>query len=179
MIPHVALLRGINVGGKTTLPMADLRALLEAEGLGDVKTLLQSGNALFRAKADAALESRLEKAAAKRFGRPIDFFVRKQAEWEKLVAGNPFAKEAAADPGHLVVLALKADPSKETLAALKAAIKGPEYFAPGDRSLYLVYPDGIGRSKLTPALLEKHLGPGTARNWNTVQKIAASFDGST
>ena len=162
------------------VPMAELRALLEGMGLGGVKTLLQSGNVIFsgEAKDAAMLEQKLEAAAKKKFGRAIEFFVRDAATWKKIVAGNPFAGEAKRDPSHLVVLCLKEAPGKEALAALKAAIVGREVFRPGERCLYISYPDGIGTSKLTNAVIDRKLGlSGTARNWNTVLKIAATMEG--
>jgi uncharacterized protein (DUF1697 family) len=178
MISYVALLRGINVGGRTMVPMAELKALCEKEGLADVVTLLQSGNVIFKSDSSAAkLELQLEKAATKKFGREIDFFVRNGGDWKKLVAKNPFPAEAKDDPGHLVVLCLKVKPSAAALATLKSAIVGREYFRAGDRCLYLVYPDGIGTSKLTNAVIDRKLGTtGTARNWNTVRKIAALME---
>lgn len=179
MPKYVALLRGINVGGKVMVAMADLRKLFEAEGFPSAQTLLQSGNVIFDGNvADVdKLETKLEKAAAKKFGRAIDFVVRDGKTVAKIVAENPFAREAKDDPSHLLVLFLKSEPQPAAQAALKAAISGPEYFQAGDRCLYIVYPDGIGRSKLTNALFDKKLGmTGTARNWNTVRKIAALLD---
>jgi uncharacterized protein (DUF1697 family) len=180
VVKYVALLRGINVGGNAILPMAEVRAFFEGMGVGEVKTLLQSGNVVFSGKvADgAALEKKLEAAAKKKFGREIGFFVRDAAERKGIVAGNPFADEAKRDPGRLVVMCLKAAPKKGALAALKAAIVGRETFRAGEGCLYIYYPDGQGTSKFTNALIERKLGTnGTARNWNTVLKIAAMLEG--
>lgn len=177
MTYYVTLLRGINVGGNSLVAMADLRALLETLKFTDVKTLLQSGNVVFKSKPSADLETKLENAISEMAGRPIDCIVCTAIEWENLIAGNPFAKEAKNDPSHLLVMRLKDAPDAKALAALKAAISGPEYFEIKDKNLYLVYPDGIGRSKLTNVLIEKKLGTrGTARNWNTAQKIAALLE---
>ena len=176
MTSYVALLRGINVGGKTMIAMAELRKLFEGEGLVDVKTLLQSGNVLFKSASTAvALELLIEKNIEKKFGREVDVMVRDKTAWEKIIAKNPFADEAKNDPGHLVVLCLKSKPEAKALAALKAAIVGREYFAPGEKCLYLMYPDGIGTSKLTNVVFDRHIGTATARNWNTVLKIAAAL----
>ncbi len=178
MATHVALLRGINVGGNKMIPMTELKKLLEAEGFAGVKTLLQSGNVVFQSKTTdgAALEAQLERLIAKKFGHAVEVIVRDKADCEKIIAKNPFLKEAKDDPGHLVILCLKAKPSADALTALKAAIVGREYFKAGERCLYLVYPDGIGTSKLTNAVLDKKLGTsGTARNWNTVLKIAVAL----
>ena len=171
---HVALLRAVNVGGRS-LAMNELRAMLEDLGLDDARTLLQSGNAVFRsAKAPPALESLLEKATARRFGLATEFFVRAAREWDAVIDGNPFQREANDDPSHLLVMPLKSVPAAAQVEALRAAIKGRERVAIEGRCAYLVYPDGIGRSKLTIAVIESRLGTrGTGRNWNTVQKLAA------
>ena len=94
-----------------------------------------------------------------------------------VVARNPFRKEAERDPSHLVVMFLKAAANAKDLQAVQAAITGPEIIRADGRHLYIVYPAGIGKSRLTNALIEKKLGiRGTARNWNTVVKIAALAD---
>jgi uncharacterized protein (DUF1697 family) len=175
MATHLALLRAVNVAGKNSLPMAGLRQMLADLDLGNPRTLLQSGNAVFESsKSAAALEPLLEKTVTKRFGLTTDFFVRTAREWDAAIAANPFAREAKDDPSHLLVMPLKAAPTAVGLEALRAAIKGREQVAVHGRHAYLVYPDGIGRSKLTIALIESRLGTrGTARNWNTVQKLAA------
>ena len=173
---HIALLRGINVGGHATVAMADLRELLTALGFRDVRTLLQSGNAVFSGgKRDAAaLESQLEKETSKRLGLRPAFLVRSADEWADVIARNPFPNEAKHDPGHLIVMFLKSTPAASAVEALRAAVTGPEVIHAGARHLYITYPDGMGRSKLTGTSIEKKLGTiGTARNWNTVLKLAA------
>jgi len=172
---YVALLRGINVGGHKAVAMADLRHLLTQLGLADARSLLQSGNLVFGAngRTAARLERLLEAEAAKRLGLQTDFFVRSAKEWKSVVANNPFFKEAARDPGHLVVMALKDAPKDTDVKALQAAITGREVVRAGGKHLYIVYPDGIGRSRLTNAVIDKQLGTrGTGRNWNTVLKLA-------
>lgn len=90
------------------------------------------------------------------------------------MARNPFPEEAERDPGHLVVMILKGAPAAHEVKALQDAIRGRELVRADGRAAYVVYPDGIGRSRLTTALLEKKLGTrGTGRNWNTVLKLAA------
>jgi uncharacterized protein (DUF1697 family) len=176
MTTYVALLRGINVGGHKRISMADLRDLLTRMGLADVRSLLQSGNLVFGANGRTAtqLERLLEAEAEKRLGLQTDFFVRTAKEWKNVVAHNPFPKEAASDPGHLVVMFLKDTPSVTGVKALQAAITGREVVRAAGKHLYIVYPDGIGRSRLTNAVIDKQLGTrGTGRNWNTVLKLAA------
>ncbi len=180
MTPYIALLRAVNVGGKTKIGMADLRALLAELGLAEPRSLLQSGNLLFRSEGRTAaeLESLLATETAKRLGLKTDFFVRTAAEWDAVVASNPFPREAESDPGHLVVMALKAAPEAAAVAALQATIVGRETVRAVGRQAYLVYPDGIGESKLTIQRIEKALGTrGTGRNWNTTLKLQAQVRG--
>jgi uncharacterized protein (DUF1697 family) len=174
MANHVALLRGINVGGNKLLAMAELRALWERLGFEDVSTLLQSGNVVFQSegKTTEAMESLLEVAIEKRFGHAVTCLVRNRAELKKVIARNPFPKEAEQDPGHLLIMFLKRDPKKSDVEALRSAIKGPEMLSAWGKQLYIVYPAGVGTSKLTNGLIERKLGmSGTARNWNTVRKL--------
>lgn len=94
-----------------------------------------------------------------------------------MIAGNPFPKEARNDPARLVVLFLKSAPSREAATALKRAIVGREIVNVIGRHAYVVYPDGMGRSRLTSVLIEARLGTrGTARNWNTVMKLGAMLE---
>jgi uncharacterized protein (DUF1697 family) len=176
MTIYVALLRGINVGGHKQVSMADLRDFLRQLGLTEVRSLLQSGNLVFRsaARTGAHLERLLEAEAGKRLDLQTDFFVRTAEEWKAVVAHNPFRKEAERDPGHLVVMFLKDAPDVKDVEALQAAITGSEVVRAQGRHAYIVYPSGIGRSRLTNTLIEKKLGTrGTGRNWNTVLKLGA------
>jgi uncharacterized protein (DUF1697 family) len=173
---YIALLKGINVGGHKMVAMADLRKLLTDVGLSEPKTLLQSGNLVFRSRtrSTAQLETLLETEIAKRLGVSAEIFVRSAAEWDAIVARNPFGNEAKRDPGHLLVLLLKTAAKPKNMEALRAAIRGREVVRADGTHAYAVYPDGIGRSKLTNPLIEKALGTSvTGRNWNTVLKLAA------
>jgi uncharacterized protein (DUF1697 family) len=179
MPAFVALLRAVNLGPHNKISMADLKAIAEGCGLMEAKTLLQSGNIVFHAKArsSAALEKLLETALSKELELKTPVVVRSAAEWRAALDENPFAKEAKSDPSHLLVMPLKAKVEKSAVAALVSAIPGREQVKLSGQQLYLVYPDGIGESKLTSALIEKKLGvPGTARNWNTAQKILAILE---
>jgi len=174
MTTHIALVRGINVGGHKQVAMAHLRDLLTQLGLADPRSLLQSGNLIFRSsrRTSAQLELLLEAEAQKRLGLQADFFVRTAEEWKRVVARNPFAAEAKRDPGHLVVMFLKQAPDAKSVEALQAAIAGPEIVRAEGTELFIVYPNGMGRSRLTHALIEKKLGTrGTGRNWNTILKL--------
>jgi uncharacterized protein (DUF1697 family) len=156
--------------------MSVLRELMEALGFAGAKTVLQSGNLVFDSGrlSGSALERRLEQETAERLRVSADYVVRTAAEWHKVIARNPFPREAKQDPGHLVVMFLKSAPAAKNVQALRAAIKGPEVIHDDKQQLYIFYPEGIGRSKLTGVLIEKVFGTrGTARNWNTILKLAA------
>jgi uncharacterized protein (DUF1697 family) len=180
MAVHVALLRAINVGGRKPIIMAELCNLLTELGFVGVRSLLQTGNLVFQSEARTGtdLEDFLEEAAAKHLGLHTDILVRTEEEWKRIVAKNPFRDEAERDPAHLVVMFLKRAPGAKEVEALRAAIKGPEIVSLDSTHAYIVYPAGIGRSRLTNSLAEKKLGThGTARNWNTVLKLASLVAG--
>jgi uncharacterized protein (DUF1697 family) len=172
---YVALLRAVNVAGANPLKMAELRAVCVSLGYADAQTLLQSGNLVFTTapRATAALESELESATFDRLGLRTDYIVRTAAEWHALIADNPFPTEAADDPGHLVAIPIKRASQAADVATFCDGWLGPERIAVKNKQIYVYYPDGIGRSKLTLARIEKALGVrGTGRNWNTVLKLA-------
>ena len=165
----VALLRGINVGGAGKLPMADLREIVGACGLEDVRTYIQSGNVVFRSPKAAApaVEKRLRKAIREATDLDPEVHVRTADELAGVVRANPFT-DRVTDAKQLHATFLGKAPKETGL--------DPEEFAPeawevGDRVVYLYLPDGIGRSKLA-ARLAKGSGPtGTSRNWRTVTKL--------
>jgi uncharacterized protein (DUF1697 family) len=182
MTIRIALLRGVNVGGHNAVAMSELRDLLAQLGFLGARSLLQSGNLIFRcdARTGVDLERLLATEAETRMDIQTDFLVRSAKEWRQVVAGNPFRKEAKRDPSHLVVMFLKRAANAKNVKTVQAAIAGPEIIRADGRHLYIVYPDGIGKSRLTNILLEKKLGiRGTARNWKTVLKIAALADEKT
>src|SRR5260370_20147967 len=156
---QIALLRAINVGGRNQVAMSDLRDLLGVLGFAGAKSLLQSGNLVFESdrRTSAGLERLLEVETAKRLGVTADYLVRSAAEWETIVARNPFPSEAKRDPSHLVIMFLKAAAQAKDVQALQAAIQGPESVRAEGKHLYVVYPAGIGSSKLTNILIEKKL----------------------
>jgi uncharacterized protein (DUF1697 family) len=177
-LTHVALFRGVNVGGHGLLSMADLRTFLGAIGLHDPQTLLQSGNAVFGAgrRTSSSVEALIAREARTRLSLTSDVFVRSAAEWDAVVRANPFTSEAETDPARLVVVVLKDAPLAASLAALRQSIVGREQVRADLRHLYIVYPDGQGTSKLTGAVIERTLKTrGTARNWNTALRVSALF----
>lgn len=179
MTTWIALLRAVNVAGHAPIKMADLRDLAAELGFAEPRTLLQSGNLVFEGKGGAeALERTLEEALAQRLDLHTEVFVRSAVDWAGAIAGNPFREEAKSDPSHLVLLPLKQAPKAAAVTALQAGIVGREQVRTDGRHAYISYPDGIGRSKLTMAVIEKKLGTsGTGRNWNTVLKLAALVGG--
>ena len=173
-VTFIGLVRGVNVGGHNRVAMADLRALLQRLGFTDVRTLLQSGNVVFRgaARSTAALERLLETEMAKRMGLQPDWHVRTAAEWSGIVARNPFPDVARRDPARFVLMLLREAPSARAVKALQAAIAGPEQVRSHGNELYATFPAGQGTSKLTITVIEKALGTSaTGRNWNTVLKL--------
>ena len=179
MTRYIGLLRAVNLPGHNQVAMPALRDLLAQLGFTDCRTILQSGNVVFGCdrRPAANLERVLEAEVERRLKVTTDFFVRTAEEWQDIIAGNPFPKEAERDPGHLVVMVLKDQTSAQTVRDLQAAITGSEVVSADARHAYIVYPDGIGRSRLTNALIEKKLRTrGTGRNWNTVLKLNALIE---
>jgi uncharacterized protein (DUF1697 family) len=177
MSTHIALLRGINVGGHRMVSMADLRSFLTDIGLRNAQSLLQSGNLVFDAgrRSTSAIEKLLETEAAKRLELATDFYVYTADDWRSVIERNPMPDAAKRDPSHFIVLFLKAAPDERALRAALAGYAGPETVRASGKQLYIVYPLGMGKSRLSAVLTEKTLGTrGTARNWNTVLKLAAA-----
>jgi uncharacterized protein (DUF1697 family) len=173
---YIALLRGVNVGGRAKVAMSDLRALLTELGFEDPRSLRNSGNLVFRgaARKPPELERALSSALQGRLGLRSDVMIRTVPEWDGVIAGNPFPDEAQRDPGHLLALFLTGTANAAAVAALQGAIVGREIVRGSGRQIYAYYPDGVGRSKLTLPAIEAALGTrATGRNWNTVLKIAA------
>jgi uncharacterized protein (DUF1697 family) len=171
---YVALLRGINVGGRHRVPMAELRALFETQGLERVSTYIQSGNVLFAsAEREAALLPALSAALEGRFGFVIPLVLREAAELERTAAaGHPLA-DAQLDERMLHVAFLGAAPAPEAVAAFDAAAFLPDELAVAGREVHIAYAQGSARSKLNVDAIERAFGgPATARNWRTVSKLA-------
>ncbi len=166
-------LRAVNVGGRK-LVAADFKAALGKAGCEVVQTVGAAGNAVVAgAKAGAAFEDKVEAEVKAVAGYVSEAFARSDAELEDVLAGNPFPDVAKDDPAHLHVVFLRRDPEPAAVVALQEKIPGREQARGGPRCLYITYPDGAGTSKVTPAMIEKAMGGrGTARNWNTVRRMA-------
>ena len=187
MATHVALLRGINLGGHNRVAMADLRELAASLGHTGVATYIQSGNVLFSTKYSdtAAMAAAFEEAIARTLGVRAGVVVLSRADLEQVVRDNPYPDEANAKAVHAVFLS--GDPGQDALdriaaAQREAARKGSRDTATvTGRTLYLHTPDGFGRSDLAAALTRAGGAslPGvtaTARNWATVTKLLALCD---
>jgi len=176
MTVYVSMLRGVNVGGSGLVKMEPLREAYESIGLADVRTLLQSGNVLFRSGLTdrERLVKRIMQEIERRFDLQVEVVLRTLAEVASIVDRGPVLSPRA-DKSKLLVMFLSAVPDAAAQAALRKwhkdkelkellELRGPE--------IYLYYPEGVGRSKLTGAVIESKLDTaGTARNWNTLLKL--------
>jgi uncharacterized protein (DUF1697 family) len=174
---QVALLRGVNVGGNNMVAMADLRELLGALGCADVRTHLQSGNAVFTAATPPALSARaIEDQLVGSLGLRVPVLVRTRDELAEVVAANPLT-EATSEPARLLVNFLSREPDRDLLGELDPADFEPETFGVGAREIYVWCPDGVRATKLGYSFWEKRLKvTATARNWNTVTRLLALAD---
>lgn len=169
---QLALIRGINVGGKM-VSMARLRELMEAAGYRNVKTHLQSGNVVYDAR-DATEEmcaQEIRKIVLEHFGHSVAVLIRAPGDLRRIVAEDPL-RDVADDPARHLVEFLPSLPDGERLSSLDPSEFLPDRFAFGEREVHLYYPNGVHEARLTHALLERRLGvSATARNWNTVTKL--------
>ena len=173
MTRHIALLRGINVGGHKKVPMAELRSALEDAGFEDVKTYVQSGNVALTAKerSPAKVGRKVEQAIEAAFGFDVAVVVRSREEIAALVEDDPLG-DVATNPTYRVVVFLAGKLDRSRLADVDAEEFAPEAFALRDYEIVMWAPDGQRDSKLVKTLTEKRTGvTGTARNWKTVLKL--------
>jgi uncharacterized protein (DUF1697 family) len=192
-VKHVALLRGINVGGKNILPMKDLAAIFEAAGCRDVRTYIQSGNVVFSAPAGVLrkLPEQITQAIEKRFGFKSPVILRSSDDLTRIIHANPFLKTSAkgtsakgtsakgtsVDEKWLHVYFLAAVPETPAVASLDPNRSAPDVFHVREREIYLHLPNGMGRSKLTNAYFDAKLKTiSTARNWATICKLLAMME---
>ena len=174
MPTYVALLRGINLGARNRVAMADLRALLEKLGYDDVRTHLQSGNAVFATgeRSAAAVGVAVEKAIEDGLGTKVPVLVRSSAQLAKVVATDPLG-DRATDHARYMVVFLDTSLPKNALAGIDPRRYEPEEFTLVGRELYLWLPGGTHASRLARVLADEKLGgTGTMRNWRTVTKLA-------
>ena len=176
MTVYVSMLRAVNVGGTSRIKTDALRAAYESIGLKDVRTLLQSGNVVFRsAIADREqLVKRIMQEIERQLKLEVEVMLRTLAEIAGIVERGPVLSPRA-DMSKLLVMFLSAVPdaaAQSALAKWHKDRKGPEMLEMRGPEIYLYYPEGVGRSKLSGAVIESKLDvSGTARNWNTLQKL--------
>jgi uncharacterized protein (DUF1697 family) len=169
MTRYVALLRGINVGGKSKVRMADLRALAESLGYRDVATYIASGNVILTGdQGAAAIAAALERGIEAELGLQIRVIVRSAEELAECIEADPFPGAAG---NRAFVGFLDAEPERAALDRLAAVESGPDQFRVSGRTLYLHCPDGIGRSKLAERVVAGLGVAVTTRNMTTVRKL--------
>jgi uncharacterized protein (DUF1697 family) len=171
---HVALLRGINVGGKNMLPMKELAAMFAKAGCADVTTYIQSGNVVFCAedKVVEGLGAGIAEQVEARFGIRVPVVLRAAAEIDAVLRANPFLKAGPSEETlHVCFLADR--PGKDLVAGLDAGRSTPDAFAVVGREIYMQLVNGMARTKLTNAYFDSKLKTvSTMRNWRTVLKLA-------
>ncbi|PTL79604.1 DUF1697 domain-containing protein [Vitiosangium sp. GDMCC 1.1324] len=178
MTRYIALLRGINVGGKKKVPMAQLRELMEGLGYTDVATLLQSGNAVFssKEKSPAKVIRQLETAIAKEFGFEVAIILRTRDELAAAIQANPLPGAEDA-PSQFLVMFLSDAPDAKRLQEIDPAAYLPDEFRVVGREIYARFPNTIRDSKLATVLGGTRLGvTPTGRNWSTVLKLLELAD---
>lgn len=167
MSVKVALLRGVNLGKRKVI-MSELREVCEAAGFKDIRTLVASGNLVVHAKLGGAkLEAKLEQVILEGLELKTDVFVRDAEQLDAVIAANPFKAFAKTNPNFLVVIFMRGPASAVEMEAMTASALTGEEIKQGRNCLYIKFPKGQGPSKLKLPKL------GTARNWNTVTKLAA------
>lgn len=167
----VALLRGINVGGRNIVPMAELRHLFEELGCGSVSTFIQSGNVIFTTAATdrVALALLLEGALEETFGVSNPVVLRTAEEIGRTAGSHPFGPDSSRT--HVAFLVREPDP--DGVRSLEEVDVAPDEFSVVGSDVFLHLPDGVGRARLTGPLLERRLGvAGTVRNWRTVTRLS-------
>ena len=181
MTRFIALLRGINVGGRTTIKMAELRDACTGLGWDRVQTYIASGNVIFEAEGGiAALEEQLETALLARFGIIVPVIVRAGADWPGYAAGNPFPDAAEAEPNRLMMMLSKTPPRADALDELRERARDGERIAQAGQAIWIHYPAGAGTSRLSPTIIDRLIGsPATARNWRTVVKLQGLLTGES
>jgi uncharacterized protein (DUF1697 family) len=174
---HLALLRGINVGGNNMLPMRDLAKMFDAAGCTNVRTYIQSGNVIFDAPAGApGIADKITGNIEKRFGFRIPMILRTSRQLLKTIRDNPFLATVQ-DQRALYVYFLAHSPEARAVAALYPGRSAPDAFHVLGAEIYLHLPNGMGRSKLTNAYFDSKLSTiCTARNWATVLKLSEMME---
>ena len=172
----IAMLRAVNLAGHNRVKMDTLCALCTSLKLRDARTYVQSGNVVFRTNARelGRVAKQLVDGIEQEFGFRTEVIVRSTAEMRDVVARNPFAKRRGIEPGKLLVLFFAGQPGPEAREKILGIKADAEEFRLDGRELYVYYPNGMGRSKVSTPIIERMLkSPGTGRNWNSVTKLLA------
>ena len=171
---YISFLRGINVGGHAKIKMKDLAELYESLGFKNVRTYLQSGNAVFESNSESdKISKKIETGIQKQFDLSVKVMIRTPEEIKRIIKNNPFLKRKAIDIERLHVVFLSEKPEPALIKDLKVNKKESEEFIISGSEIYLYFPEGMGTAKLQPGILEKKLNvAATARNWNTVNALA-------
>lgn len=171
MDQRIILFRGMNTGG-VRAPVAEQRAMAAEMGLGNPRTLLASGNLVVESDRDPAeLETAVEAEMERCFDLKVAAMVRTPADWQALIAANPFATEAAGEPSKVLAMVMKAGIKVGALDGCRALAEGGERVEAMGDVLYFWFPNGQGQSAIFKKATPRLLGMGTGRNWNTVLKL--------
>lgn len=176
MTIFISMLRGVNVGGRRPLKMTELVDLYRSLGFIEPRSYIQSGNVVFgsTAKDAAALSKRIEAAIEKKFGIQSEVILRTAEDLMDVLARNPFAGRTDVAPNKVQVFFLGSEPGAECASRVAALPSACEELHLLGRELFIHFPNGFGKSKLTQNAIDRALGvPATARNWNTVEKLCS------
>jgi uncharacterized protein (DUF1697 family) len=172
----ISMLRGINLGGRNIIRMEALRTLYESMEFENVATFIQSGNVVFRTKERdlGKIARRIGDGIEEEFGFRREVILRTAEEMRAVIARNPFVERKDVEPSNLLVWFLGGAPDAEARKQVLTVKIQQEELRMGERELYIYFPDGQGRSKLSLTAVDRALKfPGTGRNWNSVLKLMA------
>lgn len=174
--PHptfLALLRGINIGGRNKIVMAQLRSLCTDLGWDHVQSYIQSGNLVFTSdKSPDVLETELEQAIHEHLGLSIPVMARSAQHWLAYLHSPPFPEALEQEPHRVMLAVSKQPPAPNAVAELSQRARNGESIHQTADALWIHFPEGVGKSKLSPALLDKIVGSSvTLRNWLTVREL--------
>jgi uncharacterized protein (DUF1697 family) len=174
MTTHIALLRGVSPGGQKPIAAETFVDLLGELGFANARAVGGANNLVFDSpeRTGADLQNFLETEIHTRLGLRTDIYVRTAQAWAAIIAANPYAEFAEADPGLLMTLFLKDPPDKKVIGALRAKLTEGEQLRVESRQFYVTYPNGLGASKFSNNVVEKALATRiTSRSWTIVQAI--------
>ena len=174
MAATISLLRGVNVGGNNLVAMGTLRDLYNSIGMPNAQTYVQSGNVVCLAKGKnlAWLGKQIEDAIERKLKFRPEVVLRDASEMKAVIAKNPFAKRPDIPPNKLLVIFLNREPDPQTRELVLGMKFGAEEVRFQGREIYIYFPEGVGKSKLWPAVMKALKKSGTGRNWNTVMKLS-------